>query len=67
MSKGRYEEVGAEAIQRGVLEHSSTDELALLSLKVLDTIDQNSPKLSAKEAMLVLKDAADIYLQLQRI
>ena len=64
---GKYEKVGRKAIEAGVLECSSTDELAILSLKVLDAIAENSKNLSAKDAMLVLKDAADIYLQLHGI
>ncbi|MGN8767372.1 hypothetical protein [Blautia massiliensis (ex Liu et al. 2021)] len=67
MAKGKYEKVGKKAIKAGALEYSSTDDLAILSLKVLDTIDKNSKKLSAKDAMLVLRDAADIYLQFQNI
>ena len=67
MAKGKYEEIGKKAIKAGALEYSSTDDLAILSLKVLDTIDKNSKKLSAKDAMLVLRDAADIYLQFQNI
>ena len=56
MAKGKYEKVGKKAIKAGALEYSSTDDLAILSLKVLDTIDKNSKKLSAKDAMLVLRD-----------
>ena len=67
MKKGKYEKAGRNAIKAGKLEYSSTDELAILSLKVIDTIAENSKNLSAKDAMLVLKDAADIYLQFQGI
>lgn len=67
MAKGKYEKIGKKAIKAGALEYSSTDDLAILSLKVLDTIDKNSKKLSAKDVMLVLRDAADIYLQFQNI
>lgn len=67
--KGKYEKTGRKIIKAGGigLEYSSTEELAILSLKVLDTIDQNSKNLSAKDAMLVLKDAADFYLQFHEI
>lgn len=64
---GKYEALGREEVEKGTLEYSSTDELAILSLKVLDTIAENSNNISAKDAMLVLKDAADIYLQLHGI
>ncbi len=63
--KGKYERFGIEDIENGNLEYSSTDELAILSLKVLDTIAENSNDISVKDAMLVLKDAADIYLQIR--
>ena len=65
MKKGKYEKAGRKAIKAGTLQYSSTDELAILSLKVLDTIAGNSKNISAKDAILVLKDAADIYLQFQ--
>lgn len=63
MKKGKYEVTGREDIKKGSLEYSSTEEMAILSLKVLDTIVENAPDISAKDAMTVLKDAADIYLQ----
>lgn len=67
MKKGKYEKAGRKAIKAGTLQYSSTDELAILSLKVLDTIVDSSKDISAKDAMLVLQDAADIYLQFQSI
>ena len=65
--KRKYEKAGRKAIKARTLQYSSTDELAILSLKVLDTIVDSSKDISAKDAMLVLKDAADIYLQFQGV
>lgn len=67
MSERKYEKAGRKALEEGVLEYSCTEEMAILSLKVLDTIAENSIYISAKDAMLVLKDAADIYLQFSGI
>lgn len=39
--------------------------MAILSLKVLDLIDEKSDGLSVKDAITVLEDAINIYLQLR--
>lgn len=61
---GKYEEAGRKALDWN-LEYSRTDEMAILSLKVLDLIDEKSEGLSAKDAITVLEDAINIYLQLR--
>lgn len=62
---GKYEEAGRKALESWNLEYSGTDEMAILSLKVLDLIDEKSDGLSAKDAITVLEDAINIYLQLR--
>lgn len=62
---GKYEDAGRKALESCALECSGTDEMAILSLKVLDMIDENSEDLSAKDAITVLEDAINIYLQLR--
>lgn len=62
---GKYEEAGRKALESWNLEYSGTDEMAILSLKVLDMLDENSENLSAKDAITVLEDAINIYLQLR--
>ena len=64
---GKYETAGRQDLEDCLLEYTATEEMAILSLKVLDTIVENAPDLSAKDAMTVLKDAADIYLQYHRL
>ena len=61
---GKYEEAGRKALDWN-LEYSGTDEMAILSLKVLDLIDEKSDGLSAKDDTTVLEDAINIYLQLR--
>ena len=61
----RYEEAGRKALESCTLECSGTDKMAILSLKVLDFLDENSENLSAKDAITVLEDAINIYLQLR--
>ncbi|MGO5164228.1 hypothetical protein [Fusicatenibacter saccharivorans] len=61
---GKYEEAGRKALDWN-LEYSGIDEMAILSLKVLDLIDEKSEGLSAKDAITVLEDAINIYLQLR--
>lgn len=61
---GSYETVGREAIKEGTLEYSENKELAIISLRVLDAISENSPKLSVKYAVTVLDDAKSMLLQL---
>lgn len=63
--KGKYEKAGRKAIKDNKLFYYSSKEMAILSLKVLDFISESSEKLSAKDAMNILKDAESIYLQLQ--
>lgn len=63
--KGKYEKAGRKAIKDNKLFYYSSKEMAILSLKVLDFISESSEKLSAKDAMNILKDVESIYLQLQ--
>lgn len=61
---GRYESAGREAIREGTLEYSENEELALISLKVLDAISENSQELPVKYAITILDDAKSMLLQL---
>ena len=61
---GKYEKAGIEAIEERTLEFLGNIETAKISLKVLDTISDNSEELSVKHALLILEDAKEILLQL---
>lgn len=61
---GKYMKAGKEAMRDGELEYSQNEELAMLSLKVLDTIAENREKLPVKYTLIVLDDAKSILLQL---
>lgn len=60
----KYENAGKEAMQEGTLEFSTNNELAVISLKVLDTIAENTNDLSVKYALAVLDDAKSMLVQL---
>lgn len=61
---GRYENAGNKALKEGNLHFTNNEELAKLSLKVLDTISENTDRLPVKYAIDVLEDAKNIMLQL---
>lgn len=61
---GKYEQAGKEAMQEGSLNFSGNKEMAILSLKALDTISENTKDLSAEYALSVLEDAKSILMQL---
>lgn len=61
---GKYEDAGLGAIKSGELEFAGNNQTLILSLKVLDTLSENFPELSAKYALIALDDAKSILLQL---
>lgn len=62
--EGRYEKPGIEAIEAGELEFSGNRDMAIISLKVLDTIVECDPELPVKQALTILEDAKDLLIQL---
>ncbi len=64
---GKYEKAGNEAMEEGNLNFTNNYELARISLKVLDTISQNSDRLPVKYAFDILDDAKDIIMQLHSV
>lgn len=61
---GKYEKAGREALAENELYLSGSDEMDMLSLKVLDLIVENAEELPVKGVMEVLDNAKVALLSL---
>ena len=61
---GKYEKAGTDAVRRLELDFDCNFEEAIIALKVLDTIADNTQDLPISEVFKILDDAKKLLLQL---